>query len=320
MAQRPSPQQSGATPTPATSPLAPVGDAGPTGFGRALIRTARPKQWAKNALVFAAPAAAGVLDEGGPRTRTLLVFLAFCLAASGTYFLNDAADVEGDRRHPTKRDRPIAAGVLGRATAVVIGAVLLIGGIGLAALANWATTGWVAGYVALTVSYSLWLKHEPVVDLAAVAAGFVIRAIAGGVAAEVPLSNWFLIVAGGGSLFIVAGKRHGELHDVDLDSPGSTRAVLEHYSVAFLTFVQAVACGVTITAYCLWAFEKAAAEGGAAWFQASIVPMMLALLRYALVVDRGKGGAPEEIVLGDRWIIGLGFVWALLFALGLKFG
>jgi hypothetical protein len=192
----------------------PPGDATPDrtpSLARSLLRTARPKQWAKNVLVFAAPGAAGVLNEPDELARTLVAFVAFCLAASGTYFLNDALDADADRHHPVKRFRPIAAGHLGVGTAKVIAVVLMLAALGVSAPFNSGKLALVVGgYIAITVSYSLWLKHEPVVDLGAVAAGFVLRAIAGGVATDVPLSDWFLIVAGAGSLFIVTGKRHAE--------------------------------------------------------------------------------------------------------------
>ena len=118
---------------------------------------------------------------------------------------------------------------------------------------------WSPAYVLVTLSYTMWLKHEPVIDLAAVAAGFVFRAIAGGVATGVPLSDWFLIVAGAGSLFIVTGKRHAEQVELGSDSL-EHRRTLGEYSTAFLGYVRAVSSGVMITAYCLWAFENAAQD------------------------------------------------------------
>jgi decaprenyl-phosphate phosphoribosyltransferase len=284
---------------------------------KAVIRTARPKQWTKNVLVFAAPAAAGVLDQRDALLQTLVAFVGFCLAASGTYFLNDANDAEADRLHPTKRMRPIAAGDLDVRTARVIAVVLILLALAVTAPVNdFKLTGVVAGYVLVTLSYTMWLKYEPVIDLAAVAAGFVFRAIAGGVATGVPLSDWFLIVAGAGSLFIVTGKRHAEQVELGSDSL-EHRRTLGEYSTAFLGYVRAVASGVMITAYCLWAFENAAKTGDETWFRLSIVPFVIAVLRYALVVDQGGGGAPEEVVLSDRVLQIVGLVWLGTFALGI---
>jgi decaprenyl-phosphate phosphoribosyltransferase len=285
---------------------------------KAIVRTARPKQWTKNVLVFAAPAAAGVLDERDALLQTLVAFVGFCLAASGTYFLNDANDADSDRLHPTKRLRPIAAGELDIRTARIIAAILIVAALAVTAPINdFKLTAVVAGYVIVTVSYTTWLKYEPVIDLAAVASGFVFRAIAGGVATDVPLSDWFLIVAGAGSLFIVTGKRHAEQVELGSDS-SEHRRTLGEYSTAFLGYVRAVASGVMITAYCLWAFENAAHTGDETWFRLSIVPFVIAVMRYAFVVDRGGGGAPEEVVLSDRVLQVIGLIWIVTFMLGVR--
>jgi len=280
------------------------------------VRTARPKQWTKNVLVFAAPLAAGVLDEGDALLKTLVAFVAFCLAASGAYFLNDASDAAADRLHPTKRLRPVAAGELSVNLARGIAIGLIAASLLIAAPVNdGKLTGVIAAYLAVTIAYSLWLKHEPVIDLAAVAAGFVFRAIAGGVATGVTLSDWFLIVAGAGSLFMVTGKRHAEQVELG-DASHGHRSTLADYSDAYLRYVRAVSSAVMLTAYCLWAFENASATGDTTWFRLSIVPFVLAVLRYALVIEQGGGGAPEEVVLSDRVIQILGVLWIVSFALG----
>jgi decaprenyl-phosphate phosphoribosyltransferase len=283
---------------------------------RSLLRTARPKQWTKNVLVFAAPAAAGVLDQWDHLAQTLVAFVAFCLAASGTYFFNDALDAHADRQHPTKQFRPIAAGHISERLAKVIAAVLVALGILVALpVQDGELAAVVAGYVLLTLTYSAWLKHEPVIDLGVVAAGFVIRAIAGGVATGVEISEWFLIVAGGASLFMVTGKRYAEQIEMG-DAGGAHRATLTAYTRGYLSYVRAVASGVTITAYCLWAFDNAAKTGNQTWFEISVVPFVLAILRYAHVIEQGRGGAPEDVVLEDRVIQLLGLIWAVTFAIG----
>lgn len=304
-----------ASASPAGAPAAPSPE---PSLARSLLRTARPKQWAKNVLVFAAPGAAGVLTEADELGRTLVAFVAFCLAASGTYFLNDALDADADRRHPTKRNRPVAAGQVSDRLAKTMAVVLVLAALAVAAPFNSGKLALVVGgYVVITVAYSLWLKHEPVVDLGAVAAGFVLRAIAGGVATDVPLSDWFLIVAGAGSLFIVTGKRHAEQVELG-DASAGHRSTLAEYSSAYLNYVRAVTSGVAITAYCLWAFESAEAVGDTFWFRLSIVPFVAGILRYALVVEQGGGGAPEEIVLGDRVLQLFGLMWVVAFAVGVS--
>jgi decaprenyl-phosphate phosphoribosyltransferase len=282
-----------------------------------LVRTARPKQWLKNVLVFAAPGAAGVLGRGQVLADALAAFAIFSLVASGVYFLNDALDVESDRLHPRKCRRPVAAGVVGVGRAVAIGAGLVVSGLVLAALVELHLLMVIAVYVGVQVAYTLWLKHEPVFDLAAVASGFVLRAIAGGVATGVPISEWFLIVATFGSLFMVTGKRVTEYVSLG-DGRGDVRASLAGYSLPFLRSVLIMSLTVTVTGYCLWAFEnvKAHEHGNAIWFQLSIVPFTLAMLRYGLDIDQGRGGEPEDLVLADRLLQILALAWIAVFALG----
>jgi decaprenyl-phosphate phosphoribosyltransferase len=289
-------------------------------LGRGLVRTARPKQWLKNVLVFAAPGAAGVLTDAEPLARAAGAFVVFCLAASGTYFLNDSLDAHADRQHAAKRFRPVAAGVVSIGLARVVGAALLAVAVaGALLVGGWELAAVAGSYVALTLSYSLWLKHQPVIDIAAVAAGFVLRTIAGGVAADVPISQWFLIVASFGSLFMVTGKRSAEFAEMGEDR-GATRVALSYYTAPFLRYVRGVTSSIAIAAYCLWAFENAEAATTHFWFEVSIVPFVLGILRYALLLESGAGGAPEELVLGDRTLQVLGLLWAVLFAVGVYAG
>jgi len=194
---------------------------------------------------------------------------------------------------------------------IAVGGAVLLGGGRMAAV--------IAVYVGLTLAYSFYLKHEPVIDIAAVAAGFVIRAVAGAIAVDVPVSNWFLIVASFGSLFMVAGKRHAEFHELGEDR-GRHRATLAMYSAEYLRYVRSTSSAITIAAYCLWAFEKADVAAGPLWFQLSILPFVLSILRYALLLDMGQGGAPEEVVLGDRVLQILGACWLAVFVVGVHAG
>lgn len=281
-----------------------------------LLRTARPKQWAKNLLVLAAPGAAGVL---GDHVGTVaLAFVAFCLASSGTYYLNDVADLEADRRHPLKRQRPIPSGVVSVRLAVAVGVGLILGALALAWALRPEFFGMVALYLAFTTAYSIWLKHLPIVDLAIVAAGFLIRAIAGGVAVDVPISRWFLIVASFASLFMVIGKRVSEGLLVE-DELGGTRPALTAYSRSYLLSMATMTAGVTVTAYCLWAFEQAA-RTDFPWFELTIIPFVLAVLRYGLLIDAGRAGAPEDVLLSDRAMQVLSVAWAVAFAIAIHFG
>jgi decaprenyl-phosphate phosphoribosyltransferase len=254
----------------------------------------------KNVLVLAAPGAAGMLTHERPLLRTLAAVAIFCVVASGTYLLNDSLDAEADRHHPVKRHRPIASGIVPVRVGLTVGIILL------------------ASYVAVQFAYSYRLKHEPIFDLACVAAGFVLRAIAGGVAAQVPISEWFLIVAMFGSLIMVTGKRFAEHTELG-DARGAHRATLSAYSEAFLRGVLLIASAVTVTAYCEWAFQKQAQlplHQDPIWFQLSIVPFVLAILRYGYMVDTGHGGQPEEVVLSDRALQIVAVIWVGIFALG----
>jgi decaprenyl-phosphate phosphoribosyltransferase len=285
----------------------------PMSTGRAYLQLARPKQWSKNVLVFAAPGAAGVLNEGSALAKALVAFVVFCAAAGGTYAWNDSLDVEADRRHPVKCRRPIASGAIPVQAARVYGTLLIAAAIAVSFAATWRLALVIAGYIVVQFAYSGWLKHEPVLDLALVASGFVLRAVAGGAAVDVPISTWFLIVAASGSLFMVTGKRHAEQVELGAGAAEHRRS-LAGYSASFLLYVRAVSSSVAILAYCLWAFEKSQHAGDATWFELSIIPFVLGLLRYALLLDQGEGGAPEEVVLRDRFILAFGAMWAIVFA------
>jgi decaprenyl-phosphate phosphoribosyltransferase len=281
-----------------------------------LLRTARPRQWLKNVLVFAAPGAAGVLDHGPDLVRTLLAFVAFCLAASGIYFWNDALDIDADRIHPTKRFRPVPAGIVPVRTAKVVGTILTVLALLVAAgTGRWKTVAVIGVYVVVTMLYSSWLKHVAVIDIVTVAAGFVLRAAAGAVAVAVPMSNWFVLVTVFGSLFIVAGKRYAELREIGEDA-AAVRATLADYTIGYLRIVLVVSCGAALVSYCQWAFETSdLAATDWPFYELSIVPMLTALLRYALVIEQGRGAAPEEVFASDRVLQLLGAVWVVVFGL-----
>ena len=281
-----------------------------------ILRTARPKQWLKNVLVFAAPGAAGVLDQPSSLGKTLLVFVAFCLGASGTYFWNDVLDVEADRAHPTKSKRPVASGEVGLTTAKIMGTLLPLLALGVAALtARWQPVAVLGGYMVVTLSYSAIWKHVAVLDMVAIASGFVLRAAAGAVAVDVPMSSWFVLVTTFGSLFIVAGKRYAEARELG-DDAHQIRSTLVEYTDGYLRFVLAVSCGGALVSYAVWAFEtKELAGSHLPYYELSIVPMLTAFLRYALVLDQGHGAAPEEVFGRDRVLQVLGLVWVIVFGM-----
>jgi len=283
---------------------------------RGLLRGVRPHQWSKNALVFAAPIAAGVITEPEVALRAFGAFVAFCLAAGGTYLLNDARDVEEDRRHPTKRQRPIAAGEVAVADAYVVGVLLIAAAIALGWVIAGALAATLAAYLVLTTCYSFWLKHIAIVDLVAVSSGFVLRAVAGAAAVDIPFSEWFFVVTSAGALMMITGKREAELAESGPD--GGTRPVLSQYTPAFLASVRTVAAGLALIAYCLWSFDPSVAtEGNAVLFlRISVAPFTIAILRYALLIEHGRGAEPERLLFEDRVLLVAGAMWAMIYAYG----
>jgi decaprenyl-phosphate phosphoribosyltransferase len=272
-----------------------------------LLTALRPRQWAKNALVLAPllPAARSVdLDA---LTGAAVAFAVFCAASSAVYLVNDLCDREADRAHPLKRNRPIASGVVSPSTATVTAGVLLASALLLAAGRGPGLVLVLLAYVGVQVAYCLGLKHEPVLELASVTSGFLLRAVAGGVAAGIPLSHWFLLTAGFGSLFVAAGKRYGEALRGERTGC-SVRQVVAAYSTTYLRFVWTLAATVVVAMYAQWATEVHRSTGSV-WSLVSTVPFVLAVLRYAVLVDAGEGEEPETAVLGNPALLSLGALW-----------
>ncbi|OFQ47832.1 decaprenyl-phosphate phosphoribosyltransferase [Corynebacterium sp. HMSC076D02] len=292
----------------------------PKNLADGMVKALRPKQWVKNVLVLAAPAAAGAdaLFHSRVLLDVLLAFIVFCMGASSIYLINDARDVEADRAHPTKRFRPIAAGVLPVGLAYAMAAVLIVGSIALSFLA---TAGpqlaiVMAVYIALQLGYCFGWKHMPVIDIALVSSGFMLRTMAGGVAAGIVLSQWFLLVAAFGSLFMASGKRYSEILLAER-TRAKIRKSLEGYTPTYLRFVWTLAATALVMSYSLWGFQLSNAADGPAgvWYQVSMVPFTIAVLRYAADVDRGNGGAPDEIALEDRALQVLALAWLACIAM-----
>jgi decaprenyl-phosphate phosphoribosyltransferase len=286
---------------------------GPVRMALGVLKTARPRQWAKNVLVFVAPFTAAQITNGNVLTDALIAFVAFSLVASSVYLINDAVDVQADRAHPTKRNRPIAAGIVPVPLAYVVAVVFFGVGLGVSFLASPQLAIVLGVYEAVQLGYCFGLKHQPVVDLAIVGSGFLMRAIAGGVAAGIALSQWFLLVTAFGSLFMVAGKRYAEIMLFERTG-AKIRSSLKKYSASYLRFVWATAAAILIMSYSLWAFTLREGAHGSIWPMISMVPFVIAVLRYAVDVDGGTAGEPEEIVLKDRVLQVLGVLWVVTLA------
>ncbi|AZZ80310.1 decaprenyl-phosphate phosphoribosyltransferase [Gordonia alkanivorans] len=280
----------------------------PKNLTAGLIKAIRPRQWVKNVLVLAAPLAAGNITDASVLASAGIAFVAFCLAASSIYLVNDAMDVESDRNHPTKRFRPIAAGVVPVPLAYGLAAVLLAASIGISFLANWQTAVVIAIYLVIQLGYCFGLKNQAVIDICIVSSGFLLRAIAGGVAAEIVLSQWFLLVMAFGSLFMAAGKRYAELQLAERTG-AKIRKALEYYTTTYLRFVWTLSATGVVVFYGLWAFDKGSDHNTNVAYAISMVPFTVAILRYAVDVDGGAAGEPEEIALGDRVLQLLAVAW-----------
>ncbi len=280
-----------------------------------LLRACRPRQWSKNLLVLAAPCAAGVIDEPLVAAQVVGAFLVLCLLSSSTYLLNDVRDREQDRLHPRKRSRPVAAGELSPRAALLFAGALALVGIASATAITPGLGAVACGYLALTMSYSLWLRRVVVLDILAIAAGFVLRAIAGGVATDIYLSRYFVIVTGSCAIFLVTAKRYAELREHDGAVPA--RATLRRYSLGQLRLTLLLAATVAVGAYTGWAFTR---PSHVLWYGLSIVPLVLWLGRYASLIGAGAGQAPEELILRDRTLLALSVAWAFLFLGGVYVG
>ena len=301
------------TPAAASANAEPVAPKkGSLGLVGGVIKTARPRQWVKNVLVFAAPFFA--FSKATNRTElvvdALIAFVAFSLTASSVYLINDAVDVEADRAHPTKRNRPIAAGIVPVPVAYGAAVVFFLAGLAVSFAASWQLAVVLAVYEAVQLAYCFGLKHQPVVDLAIVGSGFLMRSIAGGVAGGIAMSQWFLLVTAFGSLFMVSGKRYAEIMLFERTG-AKIRSSLKKYSASYLRFVWATSAAILIMSYCLWAFEIRQVEHDSVWAVVSMVPFVVAVLRYAVDVDGGKAGEPEEIALNDRVLQVLGASWVV---------
>jgi 4-hydroxybenzoate polyprenyltransferase len=262
----------------------------------------RPKQWAKNGLVFFGLVYA--LDLGNPTLvlRAITAFAAFCCIASAGYVFNDLRDVPLDRQHPTKRYRPIAAGTLPIWVAWCLAAALFLAGFALAATLGGTFVGCCLVYVLLTATYSLWWKHVVLIDVFMLGAGFVLRAVAGALAIDVPISPWLYVCTVLGSLVISLGKRRSEIAALTLDAE-SHRPALEHYTVAFLDQLIVITATASIMAYSLYTFSAENLPRNNA-MMLTIPFVLYGVFRYLYLVQvRGMGGAPEDLLLQDRSLV-----------------
>jgi decaprenyl-phosphate phosphoribosyltransferase len=282
----------------------------------AVVETSRPRQWPKNLLVFAAPLAGASLGRDDGLGYALVAAAAFTAASAAVYFINDVADAERDRRHPVKRFRPVASGRLPRAHALVLAGLLVAAALAAGAGIREPRLSLVIGvYLVFSVLYSALLKHIPVVELAFVAAGFVLRALGGAVATHVPPSGWFLLVCSLGALMVATAKRYTEL--VLLDSGAARhRPVMRWYREPALRIGQRVVAAAMIASYLLWA-QAEHNPWMRGWHLASALALAAALARFDWLTGQATGKPVEDLIARDGVMTYCELIWLAMFTAGL---
>lgn len=265
----------------------------------AMLVSLRPKQWTKNSLLFFGLIFAHRLTDVQLGMRASQAFVAFCLLSSATYLINDLADLEKDRLHPTKRKRPIASGRVQPWLAIAAAALLLATSLLLSGALGTPFLIMALLYLGLSLSYSYLLKHLVIIDVMAIAAGFVLRAAAGAVVISVPISPWLYVCTVLGALFIALCKRRNEL-SVLQDSAVGHRRILEDYSIPLLDQMISVVTSATLIAYSLYTFSAENLPKNSA-MMLTIPFVLYGILRYLYLIQvKGSGGSPEELLLTDR--------------------
>ncbi|MEZ0070038.1 decaprenyl-phosphate phosphoribosyltransferase [Streptacidiphilus sp. MAP12-20] len=314
----------------APQPIRPVQPTTPfvarrTGWARwpsAVLRTARPRQWVKNLLVFAAPLTGSELTArqfeargGSALGGAAVAFVVFTLASCAVYFVNDAVDAERDRQHPRKCLRPIASGELSETAAMAVAATCLAAALAVSLTApGYGLTIAVSAYLVTSFLYSLGLKHLAVLELTLVASGFVLRALGGAASSQVPPSGWFVLVCSLGALLVATAKRHTELAGLG-DPAAAHRPSLQHYTASGLRVAQRVIALAMVAAYLAWALVEPDARTRA-WHVATVVPLVAALIRFDRLTSAGTTSHIEDLLIRDTPMIALELTWLLLFALG----
>ncbi len=275
------------------------------------LRAVRPKQWIKNGIIFSALVFDQQLFKVGPLLRTIGGFVLLCMAASAVYLINDLADLEQDRQHPTKRLRPLASGALsmavGRAAAIILG----VGSLGLGFALGPGFGLILLTYLGTNLLYSFYLKHIPIIDVLVLASGFVLRVAAGVVLITVQrFSPWMYVCVTLLALFIGLGKRRAEMVLL-ADSANSHRRVLDGYTLPYIDHLLTIVSSTTIVAYSLYTFS--ADNLPANHLMMLTIPFVIyGIFRYLYLIHvEGEGGAPEDLLLRDRSLMATAALWAI---------
>jgi 4-hydroxybenzoate polyprenyltransferase len=278
-----------------------------SGRFRLLLKTMRPKQWTKNVFVWAALIFDVKLFDRGPFLRTLATFILFCLISSAVYIINDLVDIEKDRQHPSKRNRPLASGALSPRFATIAAAIIVLGSLPMALWVDRAAMHRVPavtlilyGYLALMIAYSFRLKNIVIVDVLTIAAGFVLRVAAGVVAVNaIRFSPWMYVCMVLLALFLALGKRRQEIVLLDGNS-GNTRKILEEYNLRFLDEMLALVSSTTVMAYSLYTFSAPNLPPNHT-MMLTIPFVLYGLFRYLYLIHvKGETDPPDVVALKDR--------------------
>jgi len=278
---------------------------------RAYAGLLRVRQWTKNLAVFAALVFARRLTDPASLAEVMEAFVAFCLASSAAYIVNDIRDRDADRLHPVKSRRPIAAGAVGVGEAWVLAAVLVAAAFAAAALSGVRLVASVAAYLALQAAYNLKLKHVPTLEVFALAAGFVIRVAAGAWILAVEVSPWLLLCTMNLALFLALAKRRHELIEME-DGAGAHRKVLDSYSPHLLDQMISIVAAATVVTYALYTLaEQTVRKFGSAHMIWTTPFVILGVFRYLYLIHQKKlGGSPEWVLLTDLPILATVVLWA----------
>ncbi len=277
---------------------------------RALLVSLRPHQWIKNLVVLAALAFSKHLFDADAFLRAALAFGVFCGLAGATYLVNDVLDADQDRQHPLKRHRPIASGALSAGAARAAAAALVAAALAASAWLGRDFALAALAYLGLTLAYSLMLKHHVILDVLAIALGFVLRAVAGALAIEVRFSDWLLVCTILLALFLALAKRRHEL--VSLEDAAGHRRILREYSPYLLDQMIAVVTASCLTAYSFYTLAPDTVEKYRTDRLSWTIPFVIyGIFRYLYLVHRREqGGSPSDVLLTDRPLLVAVFLWA----------
>jgi 4-hydroxybenzoate polyprenyltransferase len=285
-----------------------------------ILKSFRPQQWIKNLFIFAPLIFSRNILNGPLLLKTVEAFVAFCLVTSAHYIFNDLRDIDEDRRHPVKSLRPLASGRLKKRPAVVALVVIGAAGLGLAVSINLPFALIAFTYLVLQTAYSMWLKHVVILDVFVIAAGFLIRVVAGGLAVRVEISSWLLICTTLLALFLAMGKRRYELVLLDKDAT-SHRPILREYNTYLLDQMISVVTASTLVAYCLYTISaETVAKFGTRNLIFTVPFVLYGIFRYLyLIHQKAEGGTPEALIIRDKPLLLDIFLWVATAALILHF-